>query len=194
MTANESAQKDSWAQYTRVGRELTNRTFGPLHHPTFVIYFLLVMLLVGPFSIWVEVFTFFFLGSPAPAAAAADPATPTASASLAGLRTALLTFFPAVTATTALQLVWAERWKQMRAVAMLFFVIIAILAACMTPRQIGDSSAVAMGLAATVVALWLWWIANANNPDLLGEIDPSDPIGGDTATGPLKGDLKKFIV
>lgn len=194
MTVNDSAKKDSWAQYKRVGLELKNRTVSPLIHPTFVIYFVIVMLLVGPVSIWVELYAFFILGPEASTPPGTGPVAASTSESLAPLRAALLTFFPAVTATTALQLIWVEKWKQMRAVAVLFFVVIAILAACMTPRQISDCSAILLGAIATLIALWLWWIANANNIDLHGENDLAGPIGGETATRPLNGNLNGFDV
>jgi len=194
MTTKKIDQNDPWLQYKLLGNELRNRTLGPLRHVQFVVYFLIAMVLVGPISVWIEVFRIYILDS---ASAVPTGATQTAmstatAASIAPLRTALLTFFPAVAATAALQLVLADQSSQIRAIAMLCFVGILTLAVFMVPNQISDTRAMMVGALATLIAYWLSWIANARNSDLLGKIDPSDPIGGNNATASLKGSLDGY--
>lgn len=185
--------KDSWSQYTRLFGELRERTLAPILHPTFVIYFVVVMVLISPCNVWVELYAYLLPSqSLPPATTVISSAAAVPSPSLFALRTALLTFFPTVAAGTAMQLVWAEDRKAMRAIAMLMLTGLAVVTALITPDRVGDGKAIVFGGLATVASLWLWWIANSRQADLLDKGDPDDPIGGEDVGAPLPGDLDGF--
>ena len=54
-----------------------------------------------------------------------------------------------------------------------------VAAALVTPTVVPNETAVATGIVATLVAFWLWWIANWQQQDLRSPADPDDPVGGD---------------
>lgn len=187
MSAPSGSQRESWAHYAHLFGEIWARTHRPLQQPSFVMYFLVVMIVISPLNVWVEWYAYAM-----PASSGNSDETPFTNSSLLGLRTALLTFFPAVAAGTAMQLVWAQKNKAMRAFAILTFTCLAAVTAFITPARISDEIALRVGIVATVVSLWLWWIANARQADLLDKLDPDAPVGGENPHAPLPGDLVGF--
>jgi peptidoglycan/LPS O-acetylase OafA/YrhL len=135
---------------------------------------------VGPTGFWIELYSYFTSSAP----------------KVATLRTSFVSFVPAFVAGTTLQLIWAENEKRaLRAFAIL------ILSACMlglvfcASNAIPDNAAVIFGSLSAAVAFWMWWIANANQGELMDQ-RPDDshtnPIGGDHVDVPLAGDLNGF--
>jgi hypothetical protein len=106
------------------------------------------------------------------------------------LRTALITFFPAVAGSACMQMIWAEDdGRSLRAFAMLILILVAILALIIgLVLAIPHSWALTICALAATAALWVWWIANAKHTDLL---DPDASVGGDPSA-PLTGDLAGF--
>lgn len=43
-----------------------------------------------------------------------------------------------------------------------------------------------------VLAMWMWWIANAYQGDFLDGKIITNPVGGDDLQAPLGGDISKF--
>lgn len=58
--------------------------------------------------------------------------------------------------------------------------------------SVSDVSAITAGSIASAVALWTWWIANANQKELLDQINPDAATGPDDLSADLPGDLEKF--
>lgn len=163
--------------------ELWNRTKEPAAHASFVMYFLIAVVVIGAGGVWIELYSLLFL---------ADTDCPSSS-SVSGLRTAIITFFPALAGTACMQLVWAEdKNKSLRSFAVTALVLITILAIGISPSVIGSMTVFIFGLLASLLALWLWWIANSKDPDLL---DPNleAPLGKDPRSE-LSGDLTGFTV
>lgn len=161
-------------------RELKKRTLQPLRHPSFVIYFVVAVIVVGGAGVWLELITYL--------QAVAAKRCP----SLDALRTALVTFFPALAGCACLQLIWAEdHQRALRAFAILVLFAVSILALVLgLIPAIEHRTALFIGLFPSAIALWIWWVANAKQPDLL---DPDAPTGGDP-NGPLAGDLRGFKI
>ncbi|MDP2450746.1 MAG: hypothetical protein Q8M93_04735 [Polaromonas sp.] len=183
MTEHVTKQKNgSWAI---LGRELQKRTFEPFGHFSFVAYFLLAVCAVGGTGIWLEAYSYFLL-----------PPDPTGTPnSLSPLRTAVITFFPALAGSASLQLIWAENnQKSLRAFAVLVIFALTIVAVFIAPSvAVHHKTALWVGGFASIVALWTWWIANAHQKDLLDPVlDPDVTLGKKNPTAELAGDLDGF--
>lgn len=173
-------QENSWIG---LGRELKKRTFEPFSHASFVIYFVVAVILIGGVGFWIELYA--YLLHARPPIEQADP--------LSALRTTVITFFPALAGSACLQLVWAENHqKSLRAFGVLFLCVMTVMALAISPNAVGNRSALILGFISSVAALWTWWIANAKQEDLL-DIDPDAPLGGDE-DATLSGDLGGFTI
>lgn len=173
-------QNSSWID---LGRELKKRTFEPLSHASFVIYFVVAVIAIGGVGFWIELYAYFLHVTPL--SEQTDP--------LAALRTAVITFFPALAGSACLQLVWAEsHQKSLRAFGVLFLCLMTVIALAISPSVVGDRWALILGFISSIASLWTWWIANAKQQDLL-DINPEAPLGGDK-DAKLSGDLSGFTV
>lgn len=181
MTAETHNQNSQQNLYKKLWDELWRRTKGPFHHPSFIVFFLLAVVGFSALGIWLELYVYIY----------PDPSSPTPRSS-DSLRTAVLTFFPAAAGTAAMQLIWAEQPKHFRSAAFLILAIFLVLAFWLFPARISNASALLWGSLASITSLWIWWIANANQADLLDELDTSAPIGGSRTDGPLQGGLNGF--
>ena len=181
MSDNKTNNKiTSW---TLLRDELWKRTKGPAAHASFVMYFLVAVVVIGAGGVWLELYLFMFL---------AETDDPTSS-SVSGLRTAVITFFPALAGSACTQLVWAEdKNKSLRSFAFTALVLITILAIGISPSAIGSKTAFFMGSLASLFALWIWWIANAKQPDLL-DSNLDAPLGKDPGSK-ISGSLDGFTV
>lgn len=174
-------QDNSWVL---LWRELKKRTVEPFSHVSFVIYFLIAVIAIGGIGFWIELFDYAIYTTPH--TEQADP--------LSSLRTAVITFFPALAGSACLQLVWAENHqKSLRAFGALFLCLMVIIALAISPNAVSNFSALAWGFISSIAALWTWWIANAYQTDLRDDIDPDASLGGDK-DAKLSGDLSGFTV
>jgi len=181
--AEKSAFEGKSGSWARLGRELKKRTVDPFGHFSFVGYFLVAVVIFGGAGIWIELRSYIFF-------VASDSVS---YPSLASLRTAVATFFFALAGSSCMQLILAEdRERFLRAFAMVLLALLTMLIIFfVTPIGVTDLAALAVGTGACVVALWLWWIANAKQKDLL---DPDAPTGGYVTSGVLPGNLDGFKV
>lgn len=168
--------------YKKLWNEVLVRTKKPFHHPSFIVFFLLAIVGFSALGVWLELYVYIY----------PDPAA-TTQHSADALRTSILTFFPAAAGTAAMQLIWAEQPKHFRSAAFLILAIFLVVALWLFPSRISNASALSCGTLASIVALWIWWIANAKQTDLLDVLDASAPIGGPRTDVPLRGDLNDFI-
>lgn len=167
--------------YREIADELGERTAKPIRHPSFVVFFACAVLGLGALGVWLELYSYIYPDRGGYANRETD-----------ALRTALLTFFPAVAGTAAMQLMWAESTKHFRSVAFAILGVFLVVALVISPARISNGSALFFGVVASVMSLWVWWIANAKQADLLDEINPSDSVGGDNVQVKLAGSLDDF--
>lgn len=167
--------------YHEIADELKERTSKPAKHPSFVLFFIFAVLGLGALGIWLELYSYLY---PEPGA---YPRQETDA-----LRTALLTFFPAVAGTAAMQLMWAASTKHFRSVAFAILGSFLVAALIISPARITNASALFVGVMASVASLWVWWIANAKQAELLDKINTSAPTGGDDVNRELPGSLEGY--
>lgn len=181
MTHQSTDPETSRSLFRELRKEIVERTLKPLKHPSFVIYFLIAVLGCSALGIWLELYAYIY---PNPMH---WPARPTDA-----LRTAILTFFPVVAGTAAMQLIWSESVKHYRSAALLILVLFVFVELVISPSRISNGSALFVGTLASLLSLWVWWIANANQPGLLDIVDPADAVGGDKLNDPLNGSPDDF--
>lgn len=155
----------SW-RWKALGRELGGRALEPIGHPTFIIYFVFIVVALGGLGPWIEVFRY---NHPRPISGPAD-----------GLITSLVTFFFALSGSSCTQLIIEESEnKAIRALAAGIFVV-ALGGATFAAISVEDPKlAIWLSGFASVAALVVWWIANAKSPGLK---DPDTPTGGSLET------------
>ena len=171
-----------YASWRRLRRELGRRSLEPCGHVSFVFYFFVAVVTFGGAGIWTELRAYLnFVPTPNQP----DP-------SLASLRTAVITFFPALAGSSCMQLIWAEdHERSLRAFAVVILTVLLLAIFFLTPEGVSNGLAITGGLVASIIALWSWWIANAKQKDLL---DLDAPTGGKAIGGELAGNLDDFTV
>lgn len=175
MTTRETYESDtnSWPLFFG---ELVRRTRSPARHVSFVLYFFLGVIVLGGLGIWVELIE--YIHHPE---------------SLAALRTALVVFFPALIGTSCMDLLWSDNEKKyMRAFSV---IIVAIFVATIFVERATTSSGIALCIStiASLAALWVWWVANADQPHLR-DVNLDAPVGGEASPAKtrLPGDETGF--
>lgn len=175
----EENEVERWRHWKRLWKTLVERTLLPWRHPTFVLYFVVAVILVGGAGPWLELYKLNF--------PAAEPPT-----SLEALRTAIITFFTALAGSSCMQVILEESDdRALRAMAICVLTMLSALALFIAPASVSDCTAVKLGLVGCWLALWTWWIANAKQPGLQDErsdaaVGKRDPKAG------LAGSLEGF--
>lgn len=178
----ENKQEREESSWIALRKELRKRTFEPASHASFVMYFLFAVVVFGGAGIWVEGHSYIWYVE--------TVENPHHSAS--ALRTAVLTFFPALAGSACMQLIWADDiFKPLRSFAMCVLVALVALIFVVAPSVVSNTVALLAGVFASMIALWTWWIANARQRDLL-DIDIDAPTGKKDTSGELAGDLGGF--
>lgn len=168
------AAEGGWSE---LRRDVWRRTTRPAAHATFVFFFFGSVVLIGGLGIWVELIN------------AAKAPSPT---DFLPVRTAMATFFPALIGSTCFQIVLGKYLKALRAVAFVGTTIIAAVGFWLVlDRNLSTALSLSIGTLASLVSLWFWWIANADNPDFFDEPLDQAALGGSTDR-PLGGDLGGF--
>ena len=158
--------------------EVKRRLAEPVGHFTFWAYLLAGIVGASAFGVWYELLPL-LLGR---------------QGSTDAVFTALLTFFPALAGSSALQLIFDDAAKPMRA-----FATILIFVFCGFAVWLGFARPTSIGLAyscagfACLLAVFVWWITSGQDPAFRDNIDDTSPLGGQVGEQP-KGDLKGFKV
>jgi hypothetical protein len=175
---NQEAKAEGASSWVLLGKELTRRSLFPLSHSSFFFFFIGGVVGLGGIGVWLELEALSRIGH--------TPPTP-----LGSLRTALIAFFPALAGTSCMQLIWSDESKKYMKSFSTAIMLGAAAIAVMTARpSVSDAAALWIASIASVVALWIWWIANAFQNEFL---DPPDAaVGGDAGAGPLPGDLSDY--
>lgn len=169
--------EDFWMHWRLLVATLKARTLRPLRHPSFVLYFVVAVLLIGASGVWLELHKLVFPGVGSP--------------SFAAMRTALATFFPALAGSSCMQVILAEdQQKSLRAVSILLLTVLSVMAIVIAPASVGDVTALAIATLGSIVALWAWWFANAQQRDFQDGVDA--PIGKGDPKADLTGTLAGF--
>lgn len=180
----ETKTKQKGASWAILGRELKRRTIQPASHVSFALYFFVAVIVLGGAGIWLEMYAYLFY--------VATPEGPGPSA--AALRTAVTTFFPALAGTSCMQLIWEnDEFRSVRAFATSALVVLFLAALAIAPTVVTTSAALWIGGAASFLALWTWWIANAEQEGLM-DLDPDAPMGKKDPKSDLSGNLDGFTV
>ncbi|WP_075632285.1 hypothetical protein [Novacetimonas hansenii] len=157
--------------------DLKRRSRQPCSHPTFVFFFLSSVVIIGGIGIWLE---FVFLYN-------SDWKDPT------NLKSALATFFPALIGSTCLQLLLQDTSKALKAISIFFMIIFFLLGVWLiADRNLSNWFTFSAGGFGSLMSLWYWWIANADNADFYDVPRPTAAVGGEDTESPLDGSLTGF--
>lgn len=166
-----------------LGKELFDRTVKPFFHPSFVIFFIVAIIGAGALGIWIELYKYYM-----------SDTSGVISTGMKPLRSSFASFIPAFVAATCMQLIWTESDKKaLRAFAVLVLSICMLGSIFCGLSNLSDEKAIIIGLCTSVLALWTWWIANANQKEFLDKDDDfMNPVGGENLNVPLAGNLAGF--
>ncbi|PBB14194.1 hypothetical protein CK231_10780 [Mesorhizobium loti] len=160
--------------------QIKRRTFEPVKAVPFVIYILLGIVLFGGLGIWTEALKVIISDRPP---------------ELAGLLTAVMTFFPTLIGSTAIQLVLASSQNKILMSFALFILFVFLAVAILLPFFSASHPWTVLTIAsiASVCAIWTWWFTNSTDPIYRHRVPIDAPSGGPT-NNPLKGNLSGFQV
>jgi hypothetical protein len=171
----------SFNSFASLGHDLVYRLKSPVASVTFWTYAVIGIVIFGGLAIWIELCKYVFLD-------------PDGKATSDGIRLAVNTYFPAVGCSAAQQLFISEKQRTyLRSFG--YFLSVAFMLACLFSFLIQIEHpmwSLWLGIALSVLAILVWWIANGNDPTFQ-DPDPEGPIGGNTSA-PLPGDTKGFSV
>jgi hypothetical protein len=160
--------------------EIKKRTLEPVKAVPFVIYIFLGIVLFGGLGIWTELLKILISDKPL---------------DLAGLLTAVMTFFPTLIGSTAIQLVLASFQNKILQSFALFILFVFLAVAILLPFFSSDHPVAVLTIAsiASLCAIWTWWFTNSAEPTFRHMVPIDAPSGG-PAANPLKGNLSGFKV
>lgn len=169
-------QKIRMRHWSALWRELQLRAIEPFESPTFVLFFIAIVIGVGGIGTWFELFR---LAKPQETP---DP--------LDGLVTSLITFFFALVGTSCTQLIIEEsESKALRALGQFVLILAFVGAAVLVAVGMASGQAgIWPWTVASIFALIVWWMANAKSTGLR---DPDAPTGG-AVTKKLPGNLSDY--
>lgn len=167
-------------------RELKRRTKVPLSDLTFVFYLIFGVIIFSGFGVVVEILKYWFTGNPFD------------MVSGSGIRAAIAVFYPALIGAASLQLVLEAAKKSdslmvVFAIASLLIMIgFAGILGVQDFRQESPVQVFVFSILLSVFGLWIWTVANADNPDLKTKPRSDDAVGGDVDRK-LGGSTEGFI-
>jgi hypothetical protein len=146
-----------------------------MEHPTFLFFFLFFVFGLGSAGTWVELFKLKLETDP--------------NYSLDGLITSLVTFASALIGTSCTQISIDDNESKALKTLAQGIVIIYVFAVLAAAVGVGKGSTGAwLWTVASLIALLVWWIANAKAPSLR---DPEAPTGG-SVDKELPGSLANY--
>lgn len=179
MSAEETAPSQPNG-FLVLGAELVRRTKRPLGQVVYWGFFVLFVVVLGALAFWVEVVQYF--------------KHPAAERDAAAIYMALVTFFPAVIGSACAQMMVEAKNKRLHMFSLLVFAA-SLIAGLLLIGAAKPIPAVAWPAACglSFAALWVWWIANADNLALHDDADSDAAVGGDP-NAPLAGDFSGITV
>ena len=176
------AAAEERTDWKHLRKELARRTREPAGDVPFILYFALATVIFGGLGIWAELVKVLLAEKPV---------------GLGGLTTAMITFYPALAGSTALQLVLISVGKSDKVL-----ISFALLLLCLFPitavllSLVSNSHPVFVLVAGIVLwfgVMWLWWITNCDDVTYKQTAAPDAATGGNPSR-PLSGDLTGFSV
>ena len=160
--------------------QIKRRTLEPVKAVPFVIYIFLGIVSFGGLGIWTEVLKIIISDKPP---------------EIAGLLTAVMTFFPTLIGSTAIQLVLASSQNKIMMSFALFilFVFLAIVILLPFFSSSHPCGVLVIASLASLCGIWTWWFTNSTDPTYRHRVPIDAPAGGPTDS-PLKGNLSGFQV
>lgn len=161
--------------------ELVKRFFAPMEHVSFWVYLTVGVIIYGGLPVWLELYLCLAGG-------------PTATSE--HLRVALTTFSPALVGAISTQLIFEEagRDKRMMAFAILLVPIFLSAAIVLTlVTSLRNQIAIPVAVVFCLLAIVVWWIANATNQAFRDDFKNDSAVGGSTLKSP-SGDLNGFNI
>lgn len=160
-----------------MGRELRRRLAEPTRHFSFWGFLVFGVIVFGGFGFWFECAKHYFL-----------PADNSHA-----IRTALVTFAPAVAGFASLQMIADKNAKQQwQLLGGLFIAILALIAGWLTfDHSMREWLGFTYAGCFAVLSIFIWWVSNADELYLQDETDPGAPVGGDPEAPPA-GDVSNF--
>ncbi|QKV18987.1 hypothetical protein [Oricola thermophila] len=167
-------------------RELKRRTRVPLSDLTFIFYLVFGVVVFSGFGVVVELVKHSFAGAPFDVS------------SLTGVRAALSVFYPALIGAATLQLT-LEAVKKSESLMVVFAITsllvmlgFAVFHGIQEFRQESQTQVFWFSVILSVFGIWIWTIANADNPDLKTKPRNDDAVGGGV-NRKLKGSTEGFV-
>ncbi len=154
-------------------QELGRRWKAPIGQVSFWVYLTVAVIGVGAIGIWVEV----------------SRAVDASKFDAKGLITAIYTYFPAIAAGSALQLMMDASKEEHKFLRSFCVGSTAIVILFTLPFFRGSSNLTLLwfcGVCGVIYSLWLWWITNGCSESFL-DIDPTDSLGA-SPDADLSGD------
>jgi len=152
---------------------LNKRIKKPIGHPSYWFYFLVIVTGAGGIGVWKAVFL---------------------DKCFQAVASNLMTFFPAVAAASAFEIVLGKddyKTPKSARVATLFVGLLLIVAVAIIWPNDSTALATVTGTIAALISLVLWWIANAENTALLDSPPGKEAFGG-PVSGEVEGDVSEF--
>ena len=180
---NSPTQLNHWQEFWD---ELMERLRTPRRHPTFVFYFLGIIIFLGGFGLLLEPLVTLVMQKN------------WTTIDWIRLISVCYTYFVAIAATAAVDLILSLRRR--KSLQMLFVLCCLVVFLCAVLAAIwgtfgGNAKAAAYpSVLGYILALFLWWVGNADNVNLLDTPpNPDVTTGGDTRDQPV-GDLSDFNI
>ena len=184
MNANDP-QNTANQEWLHLLSDLKRRTCQPFRSVTFVFYALLTILVFGGAGVWIETFKLWI-----------DAGAVFLSISLLqneGIVAAASTFSLALLGSASNQLILSSTGKADKVIASFAFSTCAtVFVIVVAVRGLYEFRVISyiFPIFFTIVPMWLWWIANSDDP-LFAPITPDAATGGNPDRA-LKGNLKGF--
>lgn len=164
-------QDNDW-QYLK--KQLGKRSVEPLSDLPFIFYMITGVVLFGGLGIWAEIMRWVMSSGPF---------------DIAGLITAVITFFPALIGSTTLQLILASSNRPSADKILISFALLVlcvfsafgiVLPLISNQHPVG---VLVVGSLCSVASVWIWWITNGLDPTFKSHLE--EAVGGSTEKDPV---------
>lgn len=185
------------------GSEFVDRLVTPLLHPTFVFYLVSGVVVLGGIPIEIE-WTKYLVAVHEAERIARQTGGALVPPSFEAVLIALHTFYPALAWSAAMQINFADSReterarKSIRAFGFLIATVTLLLSILLTTARalFSEETSLKLGVVGVVLAVFLWWLANAKEKTFRDPVSGETPQGGSAAiaTDAMSGDTKGYSI